>query len=137
MSRMLSQFLERLADRLTVLVAGVVSSQVESFNARRLAEQQSELEELARRLDAEGKPEIAQGLRQRQLGLASADLAGRAEESIRLLSLGSDRPDEQMRPDSVTQLPDFSGRRRHGKRSAVDTNLSSESRDESESGETQ
>ena len=122
MSRILSQFLERLVDRLTVLVAGVVSSQVESFNARRLAEQQSELEELARRLDAEGKPEIAQSLRQHQLGLSSADLAGRADESMRLLSLGlADRSTDHSGPDSVTQLPDFSGRRRQVKRPSTNS----------------
>lgn len=84
MSRLLSQFLERLAERFAALMAGVISSRVEGLQAVAQAEQQSHLEDLARRYDAEGKPEIAATLRKRALSLTSSDLAAQAVEVMQL-----------------------------------------------------
>ena len=55
------------------------------LHAAAQAEQQSDLEDLARRYEAEGKPEIAATLRQRLLGLPSTNLALEGAEQMRLL----------------------------------------------------
>ena len=76
MNRLFTTFLDRLAERMTALVAGLVSSRVTVLHAETQAEQQSQLEDLARQYEADGKPEIALTLRKRSTRLASADLAG-------------------------------------------------------------
>lgn len=78
MNKVVSLFLDRLAERFTALLAGVVSSRVESLHAAAQAEQQSELEDLARKYENEGKPEIAVTLRKRASGLTSSNLAAEA-----------------------------------------------------------
>lgn len=80
MPTLLSQFLDRLAERFTAIVAGVISSKVEGLHAAAQAEQQSQLEDLARRYESEGKNEIAATLRSRALRLTSSDLAAEAVE---------------------------------------------------------
>lgn len=80
MPTLLSQFLDRLAERFTAIVAGVISSKVEGLHAAAQAEQQSQLEDLARRYESEGKNEIAATLRTRALRLTSSDLAAQAVE---------------------------------------------------------
>lgn len=78
MNKVVSHFLDRLAERFTALLAGVVSSRVESLHAAAQAEQQSDLEDLARKYEAEGKSEIAVTLRKRASGLTSSNLAAEA-----------------------------------------------------------
>lgn len=86
MNKLISQFLDRLTERLTALLAGSISARVEGFHAADQADQQSQLEDLARKYEAEGKPEIADALRQRVLRLTSTDLAAEAAESIQRLT---------------------------------------------------
>lgn len=110
MNNVIALFLERLADRLTALLAGLVSSRVEELHATIQAEQQSQLEDLARKYEAEGKPEIAETLRQRSLRLTSANLAAGAVESVQQLA---SEPLKLMGPTTspstgdLTGLPDF------------------------------
>ena len=80
MSKVVMTFLDRLAERFAALMAGLVSSRVEGLHAAAQAEQQSELENLARQYEADGKPAIAQTLRQRAARLTSVNLAGEAVE---------------------------------------------------------
>ncbi len=56
-----------------------------SLQATAQAEQQSELEDLARRYESEGKPEIAATLRQRAVGLTSTNLASEGAELLQQL----------------------------------------------------
>ena len=69
MNSVFSTFLDRLAERFTAILASVVSSRVESLRAEVQAEQQSQLEDLARKYEADGKSSIAQALRERALRL--------------------------------------------------------------------
>ncbi len=85
MNKVVMTFLDRLAERFTALAAGLLSSRIAGLHAAAQAEQQSELEDLARRYESEGKPEIAATLRQRLLGLPSANLAGEGAEQLRQL----------------------------------------------------
>ena len=85
MNKVVTTFLDRLAERFTAQAAGLLSSRIAGLHAAVQAEQQSELEDLARRYDAEGKPEIAATLRQRLLGLPSTNLALEGAEQIRQL----------------------------------------------------
>ena len=79
-------FLDRLAERFAAIVAGLVSSRVEGMTAVVQAEQQSELEDLARKYEAEGKPEIAESLRNRAARLTSSNLASEGLEVMQQLS---------------------------------------------------
>ena len=79
-------FLDRLAERFAAIVAGLVSSRVEGMTAVVQAEQQSELEDLARQYEAEGKPEIAESLRYRAARLTSSNLASEGLEVMQQLS---------------------------------------------------
>lgn len=96
MPTLLSQFLDRLAERFTAIVAGVISSKVEGLHAAAQAEQQSQLEDLARRYESEGKTEIAATLRSRALRLTSSDLAAEAVEVIQQTSRDLPRLNETM-----------------------------------------
>ena len=78
MNRVISLFLDRIAERFVALLAGLVSSRIEGFHAASQAEQQSQLEDLARSYEAAGKIEIAADLRQRALGLNSSNPAAEA-----------------------------------------------------------
>jgi hypothetical protein len=80
MNKVVLVFLDRLAERFTALLAGLVSSRVEGLHAAAQAEQQSQLEDLARGYEADGKPAIANTLRERASRLTSPDLAGEAIE---------------------------------------------------------
>lgn len=110
MNKLFALFLDRLAERIVTLAAGLVSSRVEGLQAAAQADQQSQLEELARQYDAEGKPEIAATVRQRAARLTSADLSAEAVETMRrvaeeplsLAEPGQDRPNSELR-----RLPDF------------------------------
>lgn len=110
MNNVIALFLERLADRLTALLAGLVSSRVEELHATIQAEQQSQLEDLARKYEAEGKPEIAETLRQRSLRLTSANLASEAVESVQQLAnepLKLAGPSPSLPSGDLAGLPDF------------------------------
>jgi hypothetical protein len=86
MNKVVSTFLDRLAERFAALMAGLLSSRVEGLHAAAQAEQQSELEDLARSYEADGKHEIAQTLRGRALRLTSTNLAAEAVEVIQQTS---------------------------------------------------
>jgi hypothetical protein len=86
MSKVVTTFLDRLAERFAALMAGLVSSRVEGLHAAAQAEQQSELEDLARQYEADGKLAIAQTLRQRAARLTSTNLAGEAVEVMQQLA---------------------------------------------------
>lgn len=91
MSKVLSVLLDRLAERFAALLAGLVSSRVEGLHAAAQAEQQSAMEDLAREYEADGKPAIAQTLRQRATRLTSVNLASEALEVMQNLA-GTDQP---------------------------------------------
>lgn len=127
MNKLFSLFLDRLAERIGALLAGSISSRVEGLHAMAQADQQSQLEDLARRYEADGKTEIAATLRQRAARLTSTDLAAEAVEVVERLTADTGRlPDPPKAHPSadLRGLPDFStpppttGKRR---RKAIDT----------------
>jgi hypothetical protein len=110
MNNVITLFLDRLAERLTALIAGLVSSRVEGLHATIQAEQQSQLEDMARKYEADGKPEIAATLRERSLRLTSANLAAEAVESVQQLAgepLRLGAPASSSASGDLTGLPDF------------------------------
>ncbi len=106
MNKILSTFLDRLAERLTALAAGLVSSRVEGLHAAAQAEQHSDLEDLARRFDAEGKTEIAAKLRQRLTRIGSPDLASEAVEVLQRVTV---EPARLGTPTANTAVQDLEG----------------------------
>ena len=111
MNKLFSTFLDRLAERFTAILASVVSSRVESLRAEVQAEQQSQLEDLARKYEADGKTAIAHTLRERALRLTSGNLAGEAVEVIELVSAEPLRltgPNTPLHGRQLENLPDFS-----------------------------
>lgn len=107
MSKVLTVFLDRLVERMTALVAGLVSSRVAGMHAEVQAQQQSQLEDLARQYEADGKMEIAQSLRKRSSRLVSADLAGEATEVVHLTMIPFQEPESGVEPTDLRGLPDF------------------------------
>ena len=101
-------FLDRLAERFAAVVAGLVSSRVEGMTAVAQAEQQSQLEDLARQYESEGKPEIAESLRNRAARLTSCKLASEGLEIMQQLSRTASLLIEHSNPEaenSVSGLP--------------------------------
>ena len=111
MNKLFSTFLDRLAERFTAILASVVSSSVESLRAEVQAEQQSQLEDLARKYEADGKTAIAQTLRDRALRLTSGNLAGEGVDVIEMVSAEPLRLNGPSGPSHGRHLenpPDFS-----------------------------
>ena len=111
MNSVFSTFLDRLAERFTAIMASVVSSRVESLRAEVQAEQQSQLEDLARKYEADGKSTIAQALRERSLRLTTGNLAGDGANVIDLVSaepLRINGPNTSLNGGPLESLPDFS-----------------------------
>ncbi len=111
MNKLFSTFLDRLAERFTAILASVVSSRVEGLRAEAQAEQQSQLEDLARKYETDGKLAIAETLRQRALQLTSSDLAGEGVDVIEAVSAEPLRltgPNGSSHGRRLENLPDFS-----------------------------
>ena len=115
-------FLDRLAERFAAVVAGLVSSRVEGMTAVAQAEQQSQLEDLARQYEAEGKPAIAESLRNRAARLTSTNLASEGLEVMQQLSRPASLLIEQSNSETdniasgVPGLPRFDSARSSRKR---------------------
>jgi hypothetical protein len=110
MNRLFSLFLDRLAERFAVLLAGSLSSRVEGLHAAVQADQQSQLEDLARKYEADGKADIATTLRQRATRLTSTDLAAEAVEVVDRLTDDSPKlanPGRTNPQANPQRLPDF------------------------------
>ena len=61
-------FIDRLVERVIPIVGTLFTASIESLHALGQAEQQSRLEDAARRYEADDKPEIAAALRRRASG---------------------------------------------------------------------
>jgi hypothetical protein len=84
---------------------------VEGLHAVIQADQQSQLEDLARKYEEDGKADIAAILRQRATRLTSADLASEATEVIERLTNDSPKlatPSRANPTGTSRALPDFS-----------------------------
>lgn len=73
--------IQRFVERAVPLVGNLFSVELQSLHALGLAEQQSQLEEAARRFEAEGKPDIAAALRKRAEQL---DADANSDEAVRI-----------------------------------------------------
>ncbi len=70
MSKLLQALYDRLAERMAAVFGKLMTSHVQAIHAEQEAECQSRLEELARKYEADGQPEVAATLRQRARALA-------------------------------------------------------------------
>ena len=119
-------FLNRLAERLVTLAAGMVSTRVAGLHAAAEAEQQSELEDLARRYEADGKVEIARTLRERVQRLSSTNLASEAVDVLGQVTANSvERPALGVTAAANKALPDFTAASRSRKRGRQEGTASS------------
>lgn len=106
-------FIERLVERLIPIIATSFSSTVQTLHALGQAEQQSQLEEAARRYEADGKPEIAAALRRRAVELTSDNPASQGVDIYQNIAADTDRllpPDGQPADTELAKLPDFTGK---------------------------
>lgn len=119
MNQMLISFLDRLVERFTAILASVISSRVESLRAEVQADQQSQLEDLARKYEVDGKIAIAQSLRERASNMASSDLASDGVRVMDAVAGGNSKPhgpvasgllnqEPSARAGQLNSLPDFS-----------------------------
>lgn len=104
-------FIERLVERLVPIIATSFSSTVETMHALGQAEQQSQLEDAARKYEADGKTEVAAALRQRASRITSDNPAGEAIPIIENLAADGERFQrlaiEQPSNGERPALPDF------------------------------
>ena len=106
-------FIERLVERLIPIIATSFSSTVEKLHALGQAEQQSQLEEAARRYEADGKPEIAAVLRRRAVDLPSDNPASQAVDIYQNIAGDAHRflpPAQEPADAELAQLPDFTSK---------------------------
>lgn len=106
-------FIERLVERLIPIIATSFSSTVETLHALGQAEQQSQLEEAARRYEADGKPEIAAVLRRRAVDLPSDNPASQAVDIYQNIAGDGHRllpPAQEPDDAELAQLPDFTSK---------------------------
>jgi hypothetical protein len=107
-------FVDRLVERFVPIVGALFSANIESLHALSYAEQQSRLEDAARRYEADDKPEIAAALRRRAADLASDNPAAQGL-TIYTNVAGADQlllpqADEPAKSD-IARLPDFNAQR--------------------------
>lgn len=103
-------FLERISERIVPLVGESLAGTLATMLSLGRAEQQNELEEAARRYEADGKPQIAQALRQQAARLATLDPAAEAKRIQANLALDQDQPlpaIEDQRANAPGRVPDF------------------------------
>lgn len=81
MMKSVQWIIQRFVERAVPLVGNLFSAELQSLHALGLAEQQSQLEEAARRFEAEGKPDIAATLRKRAEQL---DRDADSDEAVRI-----------------------------------------------------
>jgi hypothetical protein len=109
MNKMLTTFIDRLVERLAVLVTRLISSRVEGLKAEFQADQESQLEDLARRYESEDKCAIAATLRDRAAKLSSPNAASEAVDIIRYVAEpGSQSSDPGAGSNELRSLPNFS-----------------------------
>ena len=103
-------FIDRLVERVIPIVGTLFTASVESLHALGQAEQQSRLEDAARRYEADDKPEIAAALRRRATDLTSDNPAAQALRIYENVA-GDEQPLLPPAPESsggdVARLPDF------------------------------
>ena len=102
MHRILQSFFERLTERIVAMAGSMVAATVEVERTTQQAEQLSQLEDLARRMEAEGKEDIAESIRARMQTHVADNPAANADRLIenvvvesavpRLDSRGSEPP---------------------------------------------
>lgn len=125
MSTLFTVFLDRLSERIAALLAGLVSSRIESLHAEAQADQQSRLEDLARKYEADGKTEVAAILRQRSAQLTSTNLMAEAVQVLDQVAGESSGPTgftKFQTQSDLRSLPDiaaFSGNTGRKRRKAV------------------
>ncbi len=89
MLKSVSHLFERLAERCLALSAGLLASTIEAACLRHAAEQQTQLEELARSFDADGLPEVAAQVRDRARLLTHHNPAAAGETLLRDVSVSA------------------------------------------------
>lgn len=106
-------FIDRLVERFVPILGTLFSASIESLHALGHAEQQSRLEDAARRYEADDKPKIAAALRRRAADLASDNPAA---QGLRIFEnvAGADQPllpqtNEPAKSDAA-RLPDFNAK---------------------------
>lgn len=75
MNSLIKLFLDKLSERIFSLIGSSIGTAATTYHAVQQAEQQSMLEDLARKYEAEGKEEIAAQLRQQASTIATGDPA--------------------------------------------------------------
>ena len=107
MHRILQSFFERLTERIVAMAGSMVASTVEVERTTQQARQLSQLEDLARQMDAEGKEDIAESIRARMQRHVEDDPGSSADRLIQNVVVDSAVPRlEQSEPsESLSKSP--------------------------------
>ena len=105
---MLKTFFDQLAQRLAVLSAKLLSTSFDTLQVSHEADHLSQLEDLARSYEEDGKPEIAASVRRQAARLSSNDLAA---QSVEIVAHVSDGDPPRITDDTAPpRLPGLPGR---------------------------
>ncbi len=120
-------FIERIVERMIPVIGTMFSSSAETLQALGQAEQQSRLEDEARKYEADGKTEIANALRQRAARLTSDNPASQSVQIFENVANDEQRllpPTASSREGETTGLPNLVDQRpkRRRKQSAPSGN---------------
>lgn len=135
MNKLLQTFLDALRNRIVASVASAIGSTFSTYRLAQQAEQQSFLEDLARRYEAEGKQTLAEQLRSRahNLGLDDPVAEGTSifenilEDHNRLPALTDDSSRANGKPSEQELQAPALPKKRRGRKSpkpAQDTDIS-------------
>lgn len=130
MNSIFKQFLDKLSERIFSLIGSSIGTAASTYHAVNQTEQQSLLEDLARRYESEGKEDLADYLRRQATLIATGDpardgqnilqqLLGSNEDSTRLLDVPTKDVEAEM-------LPARTRRKRRGTLPSADSNQGSE-----------
>jgi len=78
----LQRILDVLSQRIASLVGGALASRLETMVVLEQVDQQDELEERARRLEKEGKTDLAKSIRQRMLDVDHSNPGGQGQSIL-------------------------------------------------------
>ncbi|MDA1013853.1 MAG: hypothetical protein O3A00_05290 [Planctomycetota bacterium] len=109
MVRGIQWFMERMAERVVPIITGAFTSTIETMDALGRAEQQSQLEEAARRYEADGQATLAETLRRRASQLDATNPGSSGVVTFENVA----RDESRMQPPSAeTPTPRLEARKR-------------------------
>ncbi len=130
MNSIFKQFLDKLSERIFSLIGSSIGTAASTYHAVNQTEQQSLLEDLARRYESEGKEDLADYLRRQATLIAAGDPARDGQNILQQVLGIQDNPtrllDAPAKEVESEMPPARTRRKRRGAQPSADSNQVSE-----------